>query len=43
LRWVGTDGRGRELEIVAVELVDGGILVILVMPTLLRSGDVGTQ
>jgi hypothetical protein len=36
LRWVGVDDRGLELEIVAVGLADGSVLVIHVMPTQLR-------
>lgn len=36
LLFVATDDRGRELEIVAVPLEDGDLLVIHVMPTALR-------
>lgn len=36
LEWIGRDERGRELEIVAIELTHGGIAVIHVMPTVAR-------
>ncbi|MGJ3507766.1 hypothetical protein [Enemella sp. A6] len=31
--YIGADERGRELEIIAVELADGDLLVVHVMPT----------
>jgi hypothetical protein len=36
--YVGPDERGVELEVIAVELASGDLLVIHVMPTALRGG-----
>ncbi len=39
LLWVGSDGRGRELEVVGVPLTDEDlVLIIHVMPTIYRKG-----
>lgn len=38
-RYIGTDERGRELEIVAVDTDHDAVLVIHVMPTALRRKD----
>lgn len=38
-KYVGPDDRGVELEVIAVELENGDVLVIHAMPTALRRGE----
>jgi hypothetical protein len=38
-KYVGPDDRGVELEVIAVELDNGDLLVLHAMPTALRRGD----